>query len=481
MIEQSPIIGYEGETNPYEEVDYNEQARELVTTQFQNKDVVLRYLQLLLSGREELQSTVKQLMQDRSLDSSEGEQLDIIGDIVGQPRTLLNSTTIPYFGFEGATGASPYRSISDTERTFGPYKSIRDPSFGARELTDREYRRILRLKILKNTSQADITSFIDGCVEIFGVDSVNYEELEGQIIINIGRLYNDPELAAFPGLDEIELGERFLNKPLGILIGYKEPFSFSADFVTQQYRVFDPNTSTTGLVNFSELFNFTRPYEADYYDQTGTLITAPVNAPRFDYNPSTLEAYGLLIEPPNEQLTRTWDIEIDNNLGTFTITVEQLADTLDAQLAFITQSSDFVVALYREEKLWKLRVENGTEGDNLVIPEYTSDEITVKLTYNGDFISVYINNDYRLVDIDTAVGGSNLQGYQMRVGGDFTTSSGYTLNHFDGYLKLISYETEYTGDGRIVQSPSNLITESDSILKTESDDFIMIEGYGFSS
>jgi hypothetical protein len=478
MIEQSPIIGYEGETNPYEEVDYNEQARELVTTQFQNKDVVLRYLQLLLSGREELQSTVKQLMQDRSLDSSEGEQLDIIGDIVGQPRTLLNSTTIPYFGFEGATGASPYRSISDTERTFGPYKSVRDPLFGARELTDREYRRILRLKILKNTSQADITSFIDGCVEIFGVDSVNYEELEGQIIINIGRLYNDPELAAFPGLDEIELGERFLNKPLGILIGYKEPFSFSADFVNQQFRVFDAETSTTVLVNFSELFNFTRPYEADYYDQTGTLVTASIDEPRFDYNPSTLEANGLLMEPTDEQLTRTWDVEIDNNLGTFTITVEQLADTMDAQLAFITQSSDFVVALYREEKLWKLRVENGVEGDNLVIPEYTSDEITVKLAYNGDFISVYINNDYRLVDIDTAVGGSNLQGYQMRVGGDFTTSDGYTLNHFDGYLKLISYETEYTGGGRVVESPSNLITESDNILKTESDDFIMIEGYG---
>jgi hypothetical protein len=66
----------------------------------------------------------------------------------------------------------------------------------------------------------------------------------------------------------------------------------------------------------------------------------------------------------------------------------------------------------------------------------------------------------------------------MRVGGDFTTSDGYTLNHFDGYLKLISYETEYTGGGRVVESPSNLITESDNILKTESDDFIMIEGYG---
>jgi hypothetical protein len=41
---------------------------------------------------------------------------------------------------------------------------------------------------------------------------------------------------------------------------------------------------------------FTRASSASYYDSTGTLQTAAINAPRFDYNPSTLAARGLLIE-----------------------------------------------------------------------------------------------------------------------------------------------------------------------------------------
>jgi hypothetical protein len=41
---------------------------------------------------------------------------------------------------------------------------------------------------------------------------------------------------------------------------------------------------------------FTRASTATYYDSTGTLQTAAINAPRFDYNPSTLAARGLLIE-----------------------------------------------------------------------------------------------------------------------------------------------------------------------------------------
>jgi hypothetical protein len=41
---------------------------------------------------------------------------------------------------------------------------------------------------------------------------------------------------------------------------------------------------------------FSRGSTATYYNSVGTLVSAAINAPRFDYNPSTLAARGLLIE-----------------------------------------------------------------------------------------------------------------------------------------------------------------------------------------
>jgi hypothetical protein len=47
---------------------------------------------------------------------------------------------------------------------------------------------------------------------------------------------------------------------------------------------------------FSEIITFTRASTGSYFDSAGTLQSAAVNAPRLDYNPSTLAAQGLLIE-----------------------------------------------------------------------------------------------------------------------------------------------------------------------------------------
>ena len=47
---------------------------------------------------------------------------------------------------------------------------------------------------------------------------------------------------------------------------------------------------------FSQIITFTRASTATYFDATGTLQSAAIDAPRLDYNPSTLAAQGLLIE-----------------------------------------------------------------------------------------------------------------------------------------------------------------------------------------
>ena len=82
-------------TNEFIEVDYLEEARSRITEQFKEKPIFDKYLELLIGGKIELQQVFKDLMQKRSLNTAIGSQLDQIGEIVGQSRTLVNVQTMP--------------------------------------------------------------------------------------------------------------------------------------------------------------------------------------------------------------------------------------------------------------------------------------------------------------------------------------------------------------------------------------------------
>lgn len=83
--------------NSFEIIDYLAEARSRVTEQFKTDThpIFDSYLQLLIEGKTELQEVFRQLMQERSLDTAIGAQLDQLGEIVGQSRTLVNVQTMP--------------------------------------------------------------------------------------------------------------------------------------------------------------------------------------------------------------------------------------------------------------------------------------------------------------------------------------------------------------------------------------------------
>jgi hypothetical protein len=104
---------------------------------------------------------------------------------------------------------------------------------------------------------------------------------------------------------------------------------------------------------------FTRPTSATYFDETGILRVANPNTPRFDFNPSTLAAQGLLIEESRTNLllrseefndaawTKT-NSSITANAATApsgTVTADKLIEALDVNLVHQTTQSVTVVSL----------------------------------------------------------------------------------------------------------------------------------------
>lgn len=218
------------ELNPFNIVDYLSEARSRVTQQFmldedgQSGAIVFdKYLQLLLGGKIELQEIFRELMQERSLDTATGAQLDIIGEIVGQPRELIDTALLTFFAFQGYPDAQSYGNLNNSSLG-GPYYDINNPLAGNTLLTDEQYRLFIKAKIIKNSTNATPDQFIEFMRFVFGVDlSLIVAEGNAEFTLMIGA-----ELSSFEKVlltyTSYSSGypSRFIPKPIGVRVNFGE-------------------------------------------------------------------------------------------------------------------------------------------------------------------------------------------------------------------------------------------------------------------
>lgn len=208
------------EINPFQSVDYLVDARDRVTEQFKKKIVFDKYLQLMVQSSIEIEDVYRQLLQERSIDTAVGAQLDVIGDIVGQDRTLLAVDVIDYFGFQGKVNAGSFGTLSDP--TAGEiFFSLNSPVAGNVQLSDDVYRLFIKAKIAKNSTSATPEETEQAIRMIFGVDKVQITEGTANFTVLVGKQLSSMERAL---LDYVSYSSgypsRLIPKPIGVGIKY---------------------------------------------------------------------------------------------------------------------------------------------------------------------------------------------------------------------------------------------------------------------
>lgn len=209
---------------PFEEVDYLSQARDRITYQFRDKPIIDKYLQLLCHPAIQLQLVLKDLMQKRDIDTAEGAQLDIIGEIVGQPRSLSKADLFPFFGFDEDFSAETFGTLADPE-VGGLWYSLGQPTGGNVILSDDNYRLMIKSKIVKNRSAATPEDFLYFCSFVFGAGSVEIEELSALVKVYFQRDLSKFEKYLLQYTDKVgEYRSPFMLKTIGVSMEYYDKY-----------------------------------------------------------------------------------------------------------------------------------------------------------------------------------------------------------------------------------------------------------------
>lgn len=209
--------------NPFDIVPHLEIARERVSEQFKNKEVFDKFLQILVAGDNDIQETLKQVMQLRSIDTATGVQLDNLGELVGQPRELLEADLYEYFGFQGAVNAQSMGTTQDVT-IGGLFYSYGTPFGGNVLLDDETYRKFIKAKILKNTTASTPEEFIAVINAIFQTEvSALVAEGDASVTLLFGRQLTPFERALLNYVSTTQgYPSRLIPKTVGVRINYGE-------------------------------------------------------------------------------------------------------------------------------------------------------------------------------------------------------------------------------------------------------------------
>lgn len=141
-------------------MDHVARARSRIVNQYRNKPRMTKWLTLTPAvANRRLEDTISAVYNSYDVDSVTGEQLDVIGRIVGAPRPILRGAAYDVFGYAGNDNYTNYN--------VAPY--IGDGAVVDAPLNNDLYRKLIKAKIARNVSDGTSDSIIQLLEIVLGV------------------------------------------------------------------------------------------------------------------------------------------------------------------------------------------------------------------------------------------------------------------------------------------------------------------------
>ena len=190
--------------------DYVGLSKSRTTGLFADDAVYEAFIQAAVALCEEKQLELQELETTLlNIDLSVGNQLDLIGKIVGQDRKLVLFTANPFFGFIGGRNAQAF--------DVGTWRSILKEQEGSdRQLDDASYRTVLKARILSNGNNATVNNCLRVINALAGNTTTKIENSSKSGNTTIIVTEPNPILLYF--LSQLDKQDSLIPVPLGVKI-----------------------------------------------------------------------------------------------------------------------------------------------------------------------------------------------------------------------------------------------------------------------
>lgn len=247
------------------EIDYTEQALSRVIQQYKDKENFNKVIELYAGIARDLELSQQDLYHLNNIDLMTGKNLDIIGEIVDQPRVLIDADELDFFGFDGAVGAQSFGDVNDST-IGGRFRDYYESTTGTVVVADAEYRILIRARIAKNFTACTHRETVEQIGFVLGIEDYSVDEKTMSLIIGVGQELT--ELQAFL-LKEHDL----IPRGAGISI--------------ENYIQYDAETGAFGFSNPDRSF-----FDKDNFiilDRNANLTPAPISVENLVFRASLTE------------------------------------------------------------------------------------------------------------------------------------------------------------------------------------------------